>query len=647
MLIVMITPECEHLAKVSGVGDVVAGLSLSLMKKKHDVVIILPRYKGCFGQYKKKETSSIPWGGKGPRKKTYFYEKLLLENVVPVYTIEFDELTNKNGIYSNESIYFNDNFYRFSVFSVAAIDLCLKEGIIPDVFHCHNWPTALVPAYMDHFQYVQHPYRQHFEKTHTLLTIHNIEFPSDQGLFDAKLSDVGLPDSLDFPHEENQNYLHMLKVGIHYADFVNTVSKTFHNETLDTSDPFQLKDCLEKKNTKGKYIGIVNGIDNETWSLEKDGKKEEALKDRSFDIPYYKNHFKQSLLAKYHLAKDKNIPLIGAIGPFKESKNFFLIHHILEKVIEDNTVNFIILGHGNKFLWSKFKKTQETHSDHFFIINKFDELLVREIIAGCDFLLLPSALEPCGLLTMYCQKYGTIPIANATGGFKDTVKDNPSDPITNTGFLFQDCNAFDLINVITNAIKVFHSKPIMERMIENAYTQPFSWEIQTEDYLKVYRELIGSKNASTPPFPVGVPVFISYSHKNKKIAEKIWKRLENERINVRIDEHVIRPGDSVLEEINSLIHSSTYFIALLSKDYFATKENGENFCLLELEYAKNVQRLKTQKFILPIKIEPFDIPDKTLSALLWIDLLKEEDEREFENCIQKLLSVIKDNNNTW
>jgi starch synthase len=638
MNILMITSECAHVKKISGVGDVIAGLSLALTERNHVVKIIMPKYKLDNDLNPKRIIDPLEVRI-GDKIKKCAVEEVMLKDKLPVNIIEYKDYFNKDGIFGPGDLDEDDgeNPQRFAFLCLAALAFCQNQHFIPDVIHCHDWSTALIPAYAS---LVPH-FIEYFKTTGIILTIHNM---SRQGLYLLPSKNlIGLPNDIkELQYESDENYIHMLKAGITYANVVNTVSETFRTETLH-SNRFGIEGKLREKGDC--YLGIRNGVDYYTWSPEKD----EYIYPNNYSkaITSNKGKCKKQLRQLFHLDSDTS-PLLGAIGPINEkSKGFNLILEKLEDILKKS--QFVLLGHGRGDLVDKFIKIKKRYPGRMGFYNGFDESKAHYIIAGCDFLLLPSDYEPCGLLQMYCQRYGTLPISRSTGGLHETVIDYYSDKHNGTGFIFSPPYAKILFASISSAVRIFHDKASRDKLIYNAMKREFPWEESVFLYEAAYRKAIERKGKSlqtnypnSSPTPMSHPsgdfipkgpinkdsikkrympiaahgssarfsntienkplIYISCVHFDKEIADNLRNSLMEIGLFNFIDNNSIK-GREI--DIEYTIRDCDFLIAILSS-------TSVDLMGREWDYAIDVSNNFPGKrnFITPVRIEECSIPPK-------------------------------------
>ncbi len=487
--ILFVTSEVIPFMKTGGLADVSAALPQKLMEQGHQVRIIAPKY-GAIDERKHKIhevvrlkdlTTQI-----GKKEITFSLRSSFLPGQKHRVQIYF--LDNKEYFGSRHSLYtdpltgkdFSDNDERFILLAKAVIELIDKLGWIPDVIHCNDWQTGLVPVYL---KLTEHE-NEDVKKIKTLFTIHNIAL---QGLFPkSTCKKIGIDEKLCQKEFLHKNKISFLKAGILYADAINTVSETYAKEiSEDEKLSFGLAGVLKKR--KKDLFGIVNGIDTKIWNPEKDKliqKKYSAKK------PELKQVNREALLTKFNIEADENTPIVGNISRLYDTKGFDLIKKAFKQMMKLD-MRLIILGTGDRKYHEFLEDMAFQYRDKFVFYPGFDDALAHLIEAGADIYLMPSKTEPCGLNQMYSIVYGTVPVVHATGGLKDTVE--PFDVKTGkgTGFLFEDYTVKALVEKLNEAITLFkEDKKAWRKLVVNGMKKDFSWQNSAKNYAELYKKIL-------------------------------------------------------------------------------------------------------------------------------------------------------------
>ncbi len=474
MRIALCSSEMASLAKVGGLADVTDSLPKALKAMGESVWVFLPLYKQIReekGQELRDTGAEISVWMDGERRKARIWETQV--HGVHVYLVDYPPYFHREHPYGTPEGDYPDNPYRFAYFSKAVLEAMAALGLEVDVIHCNDWETALVPVYL------QHGYRKGFGGVGTIFTIHNLAY---QGVFPKDtLSEIGLDWSL-FHMEALEYYgnINFLKGGIIFSQVVNTVSPTYAKEVQMERFGYGLDGVLRKK---GEHLfGVLNGIDYEEW-------------DPASDPRIYATYCKGSLEGKYlnkeGLREDKglrhgNSPLAGMVGRLVEQKGVDLVHAVVGDMVSMG-IQLIVLGSGEKRYHDMLMELQGEYGDMVSINIGYNDTLAARIYAGCDFFLMPSRYEPCGLGQMIALRYGTIPVVRATGGLADTVVEYNSDTKKGNGFLFNAFKPGEFLAAIRRAQGVYGRREEWGVLVERAMECDFSWGASARRYLELYR----------------------------------------------------------------------------------------------------------------------------------------------------------------
>ena len=470
----MISSECVPFFKTGGLADVVGALSLSFAQQKQNVQVILPDYNAVSKNYKKVCSFNIPMLG--------CIESIIVKSVevnnVIFYFICHSVFTDRLGIYGDTSVEpYADNFYRYILFSKAALELCKVQKYTPDIIHAHDWPTGFIPYLMKHSG-------MFFANTRCVFTIHNLAY---QGIF-SKLNFLYLNIKPDVRLLKNDS-INMLYAGLVSSDYISTVSPTYA-EQIKTSDfDCGLGEILNKRSSH--LIGIVNGVDLNVWN---------PSKDKYLTEHYSKNDLTGKIKLKKHLQKTFNlpialdIPIFAMIGRLAAQKGFDIFLECAEYLLNNYRLQFVIIGTGDRFLVDRLLEL-DSKFDNISVAMEFSDEKAHLVEAGSDFFLMPSRYEPCGLNQMYSQIYGTIPVVHKTGGLSDTVIDISDDPKNGTGIVFNDLEPNSIVSSVGKACELYKSDK-MKNVINNAMSTDFSWNKSAHLYMNLYESLLKGKYRS-------------------------------------------------------------------------------------------------------------------------------------------------------
>ena len=373
---------------------------------------------------------------------------------------------------------------KFAFFSKAVLEALPVIDFAPDVIHCNDWQTGLLPVFLktvygsDNF----------YAGIKTVFTIHNMKF---QGRWKIKeVADVtGLPEhifnsgELEFYGEANY-----LKGGIVYADEITTVSPTYADEICTPEGGEGLDGLMLER--RRHLRGIVNGIDYDVFNPMKD-----TYLDKHFSVRELSGKVvnKRQLQEKYGLAVDKDVMLIGIVSRLTNQKGFDLVAYVMDEMLSTMNVQFIVQGTGEQQYEEMFNYFHGRYPQKLGVYIGYSEENAHEIYAGCDAFLMPSLFEPCGLSQLMSMRYGTLPIVRETGGLKDTVVPYNEYENTGDGFSFANYNAHDMLHVIKYALDVFENhKDRWQEMMQRAMRHDFSWKASAKEYEKLYDMLLGN-----------------------------------------------------------------------------------------------------------------------------------------------------------
>jgi len=483
--ILLVASEVYPFAKIGGLADVVFALSRELRTHGHDVRIVMPHYAGLMKNTKEFTTCLAPMGVWMGDCEEWCSVLETVYDTVPFYFIEHQLYFHREGVYHDSSMKdYDDNPRRFAFLSRAALQLCKDTGFTPDIIHVHDWQAALVPAYLK----LWHWNDRQLGKAASVLTLHNV---AHQGMYPkSNIPYLGIGWN-NFTEDKFESYdqVNFLKGGIHYADYITTVSPSFAREIMNPYGGFGLAPYLSKR--QSSFRGILNGIDTVHWNPQTD--------------PYIPAHYsahdrtgkkecKRQLQKMFDCQQSPNVPVIGVVGRFVSQKGFELLAGVIERIVKDMIVQFIILGTGERHLESYFGDLPKRYGGTIGSYIGFDNERAHSIEAGSDFFVMPSIYEPCGLTQMYSQRYGSLPIVRATGGLDDTVDQYDEATGNGTGFKFWDATQDALYYTIGWAVSTYYDRPHhIEKMVGTAMNRDFSWKRQAQEYETTYHQAMSNK----------------------------------------------------------------------------------------------------------------------------------------------------------
>jgi starch synthase len=413
-------------------------------------------------------------------------ETRLPESDVPVYLLDHEGLFGRGYLYDPPGAVAPDNLVRFAFLCRGALQLCKYLGLTPDVFHVHDWPTALLPVYLNTTE-AHGP----LARSASVLTIHNL---AHQAKFPAvDLPFTGLPWSEFRPDGlEDHGGVSPFKGGLYQATKLTTVSPTYAQEIRTREGGAGLDGLLRFRGAD--LVGILNGIDEKAWNPATDPWIPAPFDDDDF---FGKAQCKQELQRELALAERDDVPLIGIVSRLSEQKGTDIVLAALTRLL-DLDVQIVIVGSGDRAAEGYLLMRSHHGGDRFRAWIGFNEALAHRVEAGADMFLMPSRFEPCGLNQMYSQRYGTLPIVRSTGGLADTVENY--DPVTGqgTGFKLWDLNVDSLVATVKWAVDTYRNNPTDFRgMQRRAMRRRFGWDAAAKSYAQVYEWAIAARRG--PP----------------------------------------------------------------------------------------------------------------------------------------------------
>ena len=470
--------ECVPFIKTGGLADVVGSLPKDFDKEKYDVRVVIPNYM-CMKQEWKEKLEYV----------AHFYMDIAgQDRYVGVLKIELNGIIfyfiDNEYYFSGFAPYDGDpkwNIEKFAFFSKAVLSILPVIGFRPELIHCHDWQTGLIPVYLDNFRYLGEYYRG----IKTVMTIHNLKF---QGVWDTKSvrEITGLPEYYFVPDKmEAYKDANLLKGGIVYADKVTTVSNTYAWEIQTEEYGEGLEEHLRYHNNK--VLGIVNGIDTDIWNPATD--KLLASKYDAESAIKNKKANKKALQESLGLDVDDNKMVIGLISRLTNQKGLDLVNDVIPGIMDGNT-QVVVLGTGDAQYEDTFRYYEDKYKGSFCAYIAYNENVAHNIYAGCDALLVPSRFEPCGLTQLISMRYGAVPIVRETGGLKDTVQPYNAFENTGNGFTFDRYESGLLYDAINRAKTLyFENRVYWDDMVVRDMNKDVSWEQSAKQYKDMYVEL--------------------------------------------------------------------------------------------------------------------------------------------------------------
>jgi starch synthase len=477
--ICLASSELTPLAKTGGLADVATALSLYLAGKGHDIRVLIPFYSSI--DTTDMEITPVHFLQDisirmGEHHLHYSIDTATLPgSELNIYLLRCPALYDRPGIYTSGS----DEHLRFILLSRAAIEMCQHMGFAPDIFHCHDWHTSLLPLYLKSLYAWDHL----FQNTRSVLTIHNIGF---QGIFGAGiLDDTGLQDESGKLHQEDlaDGMINFLKTGVLYADVLTTVSPTYAREILGPDYGMGLQDLLQQR--RHSLVGILNGVDYKEWNPGND-----PFIPHSYDSRRIAGKKKNKLALMKELGLDcsDDMPLIGMVTRLTGQKGIDLVQQTVPAMLEQRRFALVVLGSGEPRYEEFFSRLQNQHPDRVCFYRGFNNKLAHWVEAGSDLFLMPSLFEPCGLNQMYSLRYGTVPIVRNTGGLADSIQLFDPDSGEGTGVVFNDYKPAALGWAINYALDLYQDRKSWRKLMRNGMAMDYSWERQGQIYVDLFRQ---------------------------------------------------------------------------------------------------------------------------------------------------------------
>lgn len=477
--ILFVSSEAVPFIKTGGLADVAGSLPKYFDKEKYDVRVMLPKYL-CIPEKFRNEMKYV----------THFYMDLAWRSqYVGVLEMEYDGV---HYYFIDNEFYFagpkpygyiHEDIEKFAFFSKAALSAMPLINFKPDIVHCHDWQTGLIPVYMKE----RFHEGEFFRDMKSIMTIHNLKF---QGIWDLKkVKDItGLPPYF-FTSDKLEAYgdANYLKGGIVYADAVTTVSSSYAEEIKTPFYGEKLDGLMRARSNC--LSGIVNGIDYNEFNPETDKRIVANYNQKTFRKEKVKN--KRALQQELGLTVDEKKFMIGIVSRLTDQKGFDLIAYMMDQICAED-VQLVVLGTGEAQYENMFRHFAWKYGDRVSANIYYSEDMSHKIYASCDAFLMPSLFEPCGLSQLMSLRYGTVPIVRETGGLKDTVEPYNEYESTGTGFSFANYNAHEMMNTINYAKHVFYNKKReWNKIVDRGMLTDYSWTNSAGKYQQLYDNLLG------------------------------------------------------------------------------------------------------------------------------------------------------------
>lgn len=475
MNILFVASEAHPFIKTGGLGDVMGALPVSLKNLGVDARVVIPNYRDIREDIKHNfkfiDSFNVKVGWRVQYCGIFEYEY----EGTKYFFLDNEYYFKRSGLYG----YYDDG-EKFAFFSRAVLEFINHIDWTPDIIHCNDWQTAMIPV-LHKLEYIN---EDKFKNIKTIFSIHNLFF---KGMFNPNV----LPELFGYDYEpflngslEHDGAVSFLKGGINYSDKVTTVSKTYAMEIKTSEYGEGLEGLLQYR---GDFLeGIVNGIDYKEYNPESD--KYIYI---NYDIESLSNKKlnKEDLQKQLNLPVNKEIPMIGIVSRLTHQKGCDLIIRILDDLLKED-IQVVILGTGDYIYEKSLKSFSDKYPNKLSSNIMFSNELAHKIYASSDMFLMPSLFEPCGLGQLIALRYGSIPIVRETGGLKDTVIPYNEYTEEGNGFGFRNYSHNELLNIIKYALSIFNSKDRWDKIVNNAMNSDNSWEKSAKEYIRVYKEML-------------------------------------------------------------------------------------------------------------------------------------------------------------
>ncbi|MCR2803151.1 glycogen synthase GlgA [Paenibacillus soyae] len=482
MNILFATSEAVPLAKTGGLADVAGALPKALNARGADVRIVLPKYEEIPDSYLQEfrllAEFQVSFGWRNQ------YCGLLAARIdgVTYYLIDNEYYFRRSGLYG-----YDDDAERFVFFCFAVMEAVRYMGFHPNIVHCHDWQTGLIPFLLR----TRYAFDPAWAYTKSVFTIHNLKY---QGLFGMDLmkeltgagDDMFVPDKLEYHGAAS-----CMKGGLVFADKLTTVSGTYAMEIQSPYYGEGLDDLLRYRS--GDLVGIVNGIDTESF---------DPMNDPELHTPYRnslsrKRKNKTELQKEMGLRESADTPLIGIVSRLVEQKGFDLIAATLDELLQED-VQLVVLGAGEWRYEELFRSAAARYPEKAALWLGYSDRMARRIYAGSDMFAMPSKFEPCGLSQLISLRYRTVPIVRETGGLRDTVQAYNEYTGEGNGFSFSNYNAHEYLDTVRKALAAYGREEVWKRIVENGARADYSWSSSAKAYMDVYSQLSADRKESEP-----------------------------------------------------------------------------------------------------------------------------------------------------
>ncbi|MDD4996420.1 MAG: glycogen/starch synthase [Patescibacteria group bacterium] len=479
--IVHVSSEISPYSKSGGLADVTRSLPRALKRLGHQVMAITPYY-GFIKEDKWTVENlnihlSLNFDGQEYK---FGFKKAICPDKYPVFFICQQRLFGSRHKRGSEMYNYPDNGLRFLLFNLAAIELIKNLKFEPQVIHCHDWHTGLIPNYLK----IKYKKEEKFKNVATLFTIHNLLFQGPKDWWKIPINKKDNGRNLPPENLKKTEWINFVKRAVLNADIINTVSLRYAQEIMTEEYGCQMEKHF-KKREKDIY-GIINGIDYAIFNPQFDPNIYVH-----YDINVLEKKIENKLIfqKKYNLEVNAKIPIIGLANRLTEQKGFELIINLLDHLLKKD-LQIVVVGSGGGKYREILRKSQKAFPKKLLFISPFREDIARKIYAASDIYLMPSRFEPCGISQLISLRYGSIPIVHAVGGLLDTVSDYNSATGRGNGFVFRSYNSYDLLFAIARALENHKREAAWRNLVRRSMKESYSWTLPAKKYVVLYRKAI-------------------------------------------------------------------------------------------------------------------------------------------------------------
>lgn len=477
--VLFVASECTPFVKTGGLADVIGTLPNSLARLGMDVRVILPKYRDIPVYWSEQFHDLLYFYVNLGWRRQYCGIQYLQYEGVTYYFIDNEFYFGRDDVYGSGE----EEGERFAFFDRAVLEALPHIGFKPDILHCNDWQSGMVPFLLK----TQYGLVDHYKDIKTLFTVHNLRY---QGVFDRRMiADLlGIPDRYFTPDMlEYYDCASFMKGGLAFSDHISTVSPTYAQEIQEPYYGERLDGLLRARS--GDLTGILNGINPAEYNPEDDMWIEDHFNAKDLDG---KLANKRALQLDLGLDQRDDVPIIAMITRLVDQKGLDLLECVLDDLMQ-NDLQFVLLGRGEDHYQELFSWAAWRYQGRLAVRLELNNPLSHRIYAGADAVLIPSQFEPCGLTQMIAMRYGTLPIVRETGGLKDSVVPYNRYSGDGNGFSFANYNAHEMLFTIEAALEVYHDKATWNTLMQHAFVRDFSWDISACHYADLYTHLTGKK----------------------------------------------------------------------------------------------------------------------------------------------------------